>query len=76
MKKRLARKGIELDDDACMYSTRHTYAKRTSAADTGPRKLTNIETLAELMGDTPSNLPRPLCQSGAKTYSEPLWQSA
>jgi integrase len=52
LKKRLAKKGIELDDDCCMYSCRHTFAKRTLQGYwTG--KPTNIETLAKLMGNSP-----------------------
>jgi len=51
LKARLARNGIHLDEDACMYSCRHTYAKRTLQG-YWSGKPTNIETLAELMGNT------------------------
>lgn len=51
LKARLARKGIHLDEDACMYSCRHTYAKRILQG-YWLGKPTNIETLAELMGNT------------------------
>ena len=44
-------KGITLDSDACMYSCRHTYAKRTLEGYwTG--KPTSIHTLARLMGNS------------------------
>ena len=74
LRKRLARNGIELDEDACMYSTRHTYAKRTlSGYWTG--KPTTIEQLAELMGNT-----REVCwehyASWCDAYTDPLWESA
>ena len=52
MKNRLARKKIYLDDDCCMYSTRHTFAKRTLVGHWTGRP-TNIETLARLMGNSP-----------------------
>jgi hypothetical protein len=29
LKNRLIKKGVKFDDDACIYSCRHTYAKRT-----------------------------------------------
>ncbi|MEO0532118.1 MAG: hypothetical protein AAF266_16340, partial [Planctomycetota bacterium] len=52
VKARLEKKGVEFDPDCCMYSCRHTYAKRTLQGYwTG--KMTNIETLAALMGNSP-----------------------
>jgi hypothetical protein len=74
LKHRLARHGIHLDDDACMYSCRHTYAKRTLAGHwTG--KPTNIETLSQLMGNS-----RDVCwehyAEWCETYSDPIWASA
>ena len=50
-KARIKKKGVNLDPDACMYTCRHTYAKRTLEGFwTG--KLTSIKTLARLMGNT------------------------
>jgi integrase len=50
-KARLSKKGISLDTDACMYSCRHTFAKRVLEGYwTG--KPTSIKTLARLMGNT------------------------
>jgi hypothetical protein len=71
---RLTENGIRLDDDACMYSCRHTYAKRTLAGYwTG--KPTNIETLAQLMGNS-----RQVCwqhyAEWCDTYTEPAWSAA
>ena len=40
-----------LDEDACMYSCRHTYAKRTLEG-YWSGKPTSIKTLARLMGNT------------------------
>lgn len=52
LKARLKAQGIELDKDACIYSCRHTYAKRTLQG-YWAGKATNIETLAKLMGNSP-----------------------
>jgi integrase len=50
-KARIKKQGVSLDPDACMYSCRHTYAKRTLEGFwTG--KLASIKTLARLMGNT------------------------
>ncbi|MBS0264883.1 MAG: hypothetical protein JSS02_23305 [Planctomycetes bacterium] len=50
-KARIQKNGVVLDDDACMYSCRHTYAKRVLEGYwTG--KPTSIKTLARLMGNT------------------------
>lgn len=64
---------ITFDEDICLYSTRHTYAKRTLQGYwTG--KPTNIETLARLMGNTVE-----VCRSHylqwTETYNEPLWDA-
>ena len=74
MKNRCAKKGIEFDVDTCMYSCRHTYAKRTLQGYwTG--KQTNIETLARLMGNSPQ-VCRDHYLQWTETYNEPLWESA
>ena len=74
LKKKLLKHGFELDEDACMYSTRHTYAKRTLQGYwTG--QPTNIETLSLLMGNS-----REVCwehyAQWCDTYTDPLWKSA
>jgi integrase len=74
VKERCVKKGVEFDADTCMYSCRHTYAKRTLQGYwTG--KQTNIETLARLMGNSPQ-----VCRDHylrwTDTYNEPLWESA
>ena len=52
LKYKLETQGVEFDPDCCMYSCRHTYAKRILEGYwTG--KPTNIETLARLMGNSP-----------------------
>ncbi len=73
-KKKLAVRGVVLDDDAVMYSCRHTYAKRVLQGFwTG--KATNIETLARLMGNTPQ-ICRDHYLQWCDHYSEPLWDNA
>ena len=74
LKNRLIKQGVTFDDDACMYSCRHTYAKRTlSGYWTG--RPTNIETLAELMGNSPKVCHDHYLQF-CDSYSAPLWDSA
>jgi integrase len=73
LKARLAKKGIQLDESACMYSCRHTFAKRTLQGYwTG--KMTNIETLSILMGNS-----RQVCwehyAEWCETYTDPLWEA-
>ena len=75
LKERLKRrKGIELDADACMYSCRHTYAKRILQGHWSG-KATNIETLARLMGNSPQ-----VCRDHYLQWSEidndPVWEVA
>jgi hypothetical protein len=73
-KERLIKRGMEFDKDTCMYSCRHTYAKRTLQGYwTG--KQTNIETLARLMGNTPQ-VCRDHYLQWTDSYNEPLWESA
>lgn len=74
LRKKLEKKGVKLDADACLYSCRHTYAKRTlSGFWTG--KPSTIERLAELMGNS-----RDVCwqhyASWCDSYTDPLWESA
>ena len=73
LRKRLATLGIVLDDDSCMYSCRHTYAKRVLQGYwTG--KATNIETLARLMGNSPQ-VCRDHYLQWCDHFSEPLWDA-
>lgn len=74
LKKRLIKSGLVFDNDACIYSCRHTYAKRALQGFwTG--KATNIETLARLMGNSPQ-VCRDHYLQWCDSYSEPLWESA
>ena len=50
LKKRLSSKGIKLDTDACLYTCRHTFAKRMLGGYWG--KPTTIEVVAGLMGNS------------------------
>ena len=73
LKDRLAKKKIKLDDDACMYTCRHTFAKRTLGGYWSGKPCT-IEQLAGLMGNT-----RQVCwEHYAKwcdNYTDPLWEA-
>ncbi len=51
-KDRAERDGYAFDPDACTYSCRHTYAKRTLQGHCSGKQC-NIETLARLMGNSP-----------------------
>lgn len=74
LKNRLIEQDHEFDDDACLYSCRHTYAKRVLQG-YWSGKPTNIETLARLMGNSPE-----VCHTHylqwSDSYAEPLWDSA
>lgn len=73
-KVKLIGQGIEFDADCCMYSCRHTYAKRVLQGHWSG-KPTNIETLARLMGNSPQ-----VCHDHylqwSESYAAPLWESA
>jgi len=73
LKAKIAKKGIKLDDGACIYSLRHSYAKRILQG-FWSGKQTNIETLARLMGNSPQ-----VCAAhyllDTGTYQEPLWEA-
>lgn len=74
LKYKLVKKGVDFDKDCCMYSCRHTYAKRTLEGYwTG--KPCNIETLARLMGNSPQ-----VCRDHYLQWSvvdnDFLWQNA
>lgn len=65
---------IRFDADACMYTCRHTFAKRTLQGYwTG--KSTTIETLAKLMGNTPQVCWEHYVQ-WCDSYTEPLWDAS
>lgn len=71
---KIKKKGILLDEDACMYSCRHTYAKRCLEGYwTG--KPVSINTLARLMGNSVK-----VCIENYLRFSEAdtemLWESA
>jgi integrase len=72
-KERLIKRDVEFDADACMYSCRHTFAKRILQGYwTG--KATNIETLARLMGNSPQ-VCRDHYLQWTNTYEQPLWDA-
>ena len=73
LKKRLAQKGIKLDKSDCMYSTRHTYAKRTLGGFWTGKPCT-IEQLAELMGNSPQ-VCRESYAAWCEAYTDPLWEA-
>jgi integrase len=74
VKNRLIKRGTEFDADTCMYSCRHTYAKRVLQG-FWSGKATNIETLARLMGNSPQ-VCRDHYLQWCDSYSEPLWENA
>lgn len=65
------RRKLELPDDRCMYTCRHTFAKRTLSGYYTGQPVT-IEVLAGLMGNTPK-----VCwdhyASWTDQYNAPLW---
>ena len=73
LKKRLAQKEIKLDKADCMYSTRHTFAKRTLGGFWSGKPCT-IEQLAALMGNS-----RQVCWESyagwCEAYTDPLWEA-
>ncbi len=68
------RESLKFDADACMYSCRHTYAKRTLQGYWTGRAAT-IETLAKLLGNTPQVCWKHYVQ-WCESYSEPLWEAS
>ena len=66
--------GVEFDDDCCMYSCRHTYAKRTLEG-FWSGKPCNIETLARLMGNSPQ-VCREHYLKWSKVDNDPIWEVA
>ena len=66
------KKGIDLDSDACMYSARHTYAKRMIGGHWG-RPVT-LEVLSGLMGISPK-----VCwdhySKWCDAHGDPLWDA-
>jgi integrase len=71
---KLIEQGIEFDEDCCMYSCRHTYAKRTLEGHWSGKPC-NIETLARLMGNSPQ-----VCREHYLRWStvdnDPIWEVA
>jgi integrase len=74
LKDRLIARGVEFDNDCCMYACRHTYAKRVLQG-YWSGKATNIENLARLMGNSP-DVCRDHYLQWTDSYTEPLWESA
>jgi integrase len=73
LKDRLVAHGITLDNDGCMYTCRHTFAKRTLGGYWTGKPCT-IEQLAGLMGNT-----RQVCwdhySKWCEAYTDPLWEA-
>jgi integrase len=73
LKKKLINKGIKLDKDACLYTCRHTFAKRTLGGYwTG--KPATIEQLAGVMGNS-RQVAWDYYGQWCDNYTEPLWQA-
>lgn len=75
LRKKLQKRSVEFDRDCCLYSCRHTYAKRILQGYWNQGKHTNIETLARLMGNSPEVCREHYLQ-WSESYNEPLWESA
>jgi len=71
---KLKQEGVEFDEDCCMYSCRHTYAKRTLEG-FWSGKPCNIETLARLMGNSPQ-VCREHYLKWSKVDNDPIWEVA
>jgi integrase len=73
LKRKLQREGIQLDEAACPYTCRHTYAKRTLGGYWTGRPCT-IEQLCGLMGNS-----REVCwdhyAQWCNAYVDPLWDA-
>lgn len=67
------RHGVKFDDDCCLYSCRHTYAKRLLTGYWSGKPV-NIELLAKLMGNSPK-----VCRDNylqwSDSYEAPLWEA-
>ena len=68
LRRKLERRGIKLDEDACAYACRHTFAKRKL----GEGK--SLETLAGLMGNSPTICWKHYAQ-WVDSYTDPLWDA-
>jgi integrase len=73
LKKRLETKGMKLPPNSCMYSTRHTYAKRVLSGYWNG-KATSIEVLSGLMGNSRDVCWRYYAQ-WCDNYTDPLWDA-
>jgi integrase len=73
VRKRCEKQGVEFDNDTCMYSCRHTFAKRILQGFWTGKQI-NIETLARVMGNSPQ-VCRDHYLQWADTYNEPLWEA-
>jgi integrase len=72
--KGLAAKRIPFDKDCCLYSCRHTFAKRVLTGYWRSGKPISIEVLSQLMGNTPE-----VCRANylqwSESYTAPLWDA-
>ena len=73
LKMRLKKQGVKLDDDSCIYTCRHTFAKRVLGGYwTG--KPATIEQLCALMGNSREVAWEHYGQ-WCESYDDPLWQA-
>jgi site-specific recombinase XerD len=72
-KNRVIKSGIQFDDDCCLYSCRHTFAKRVLTGYWNNRPV-SIELLSQLMGNSPQ-----VCRANylrwSDSYERPLWEA-
>ena len=71
---RLRSQGIEFDADACFYTCRHTFAKRTLGGYWNNGIPTTLSILAKRMGNTVQVAA--MYADWVDEYSEPLWQGS
>lgn len=71
VRRKLKKKGIALDKDACVYSFRHTYAKRCLDG-YWTQKPISVETLSKLMGNS-VEICREHYLAWDQRYTEQLW---
>lgn len=72
IRKRLAKKGMVLDRQACWYACRHTYAKRMLGGFWGQQVTEN--NLARLMGTSVAVIHKHYGQ-WVESYDDPMWQA-
>ena len=74
-KKRAEKRGQTFDADCCLYSLRHTFAKRTLTGHWTGRMI-NVELLAKMMGNTPEVCRAHYLQWAEEAVDDHLWDAA